>query len=153
LRLRAGGWRERRRERRGVGREPDKRDRPRKEVAGAGDGRSHGRAAAATWPGGQMVFQTQPGPDGPQRCDGHHQRQRTGVPVDSRRWARGRRRARPAQRSDGRRHRGDAARRQVRPAPGHPGRTAYRRADRRVQVSGGGLERGTPIRLAPNGRI
>lgn len=171
LRLRVGGRRERRRERRrgrghtstAVGQRKRVRgggcgqQRPRPEVVvagtGPGHGRGHGGVAEGTRPGGQVVLPAESHTGGAQRRDGHHQRQRTGVPVDSRRRARGGRRSRPAQRSHRRRHSRDAAHRPVVPAPGYPGRAAHRRADRRVQVPSGGLELRTSIGLAPNGRV
>lgn len=167
LRVRVGGRRKRRRERRrDRDHEPPagqrhrvpgrrRRSRPAVVVAGAGlgNGRGHGELAAPTGPGGQVVLPAQPRAGGAQRRDGHHQRQRTGVPVDRRWRSRRGRRPRPAQRTHGGRDRGDAAHRPCVPAPSHPARAALRRAHRRVQVSGGGLELGTPISLAPNGRI
>jgi len=114
LRVRVGGRRERRRERgrdRADGPAAGQRDRvhgersPRPAVivagTGPGHGRGHGGGAAAAGLGGQVVLPAQPHTGSAQRRDGHHQRQRTGVPVDSRRRARGGRRARPAQRTHG----------------------------------------------------
>jgi len=154
LRVRVAGWRERRRERRcDRGDETfadgqryrvhgERRPRPAAIVAGTGTGhgRGHGGGAAATGFGGQVVLPAQPHTGSTQRRDGHHQRQRAGVSVDSWRRTRGGRRARPPQRTNGRRYRRDATHGPVVLAPGHPGRAAHRRAHRRVQVSSGGLE-------------
>jgi len=114
LRVRVGRWRERRRERRrdradgpAAGQRyrvhSERRPRPAVIVAstGPGHGLGHGGGAAATGLGGQVVLPAQPHTGSTQRRDGHHQRQRAGVPVDSRRRARGWRRAGPAQRTHG----------------------------------------------------
>jgi len=112
LRVRVAGWRERRRERRrgrtdetAAGQRDrvhgERRPRPAVVIAstGPGHGRGHFGRAADTGLGGQVVLPAQPHTGSTQRRDGHHQRQRTGVPVDSWRRARGGRRARPTQRT------------------------------------------------------
>lgn len=165
LHVRAVGRRERRRERRwparGPAQEARQRDcnaigRPREKIVagpGAGHGRGHRGSATRTRPGGQMVLPAQPVAARAQRREGHHRRQRTGVPVDGRRWARHQRSARPVDRPRGRRVVWNAANRQYTAAPGHPGGPAHLRAHRRVQVSGGRLESWTPVHLAPDGRV